>query len=63
MTQISRIAEVLAEIADNIHLLALNATIEAAGAGITGGALLSSPARCKTWPTAPGKPARRCRAR
>jgi methyl-accepting chemotaxis protein len=31
--QIRDIAQVLAEIADNIHLLALNATIEAAGAG------------------------------
>ncbi len=36
VTQINQIAEVLAEVADNIHLLALNATIEAAGAGSYG---------------------------
>jgi methyl-accepting chemotaxis protein len=36
VAQISRIAEVLSEVADNIHLLALNATIEAAGAGSYG---------------------------
>jgi methyl-accepting chemotaxis protein len=34
--QISRIADVLGDVADNIHLLALNATIEAAGAGSYG---------------------------